>query len=121
MSKRPSSTKLRREVFETHKWTDPVSGRIMMTCYICGFPLDPVRERWHAEHPTPHANGGTEVLPAHEDCHRPKTARDIKNIAKGRRTRDRHFGIKRSSGSFRKPPPGYKYDWSARRYVKEEP
>lgn len=119
MSKRASSTKTRRECFDANKRVDE-NGRIYLVCWLCGGRIDPAREKWDAEHPTPYANGGTEVLPAHEGCHDPKTARDISEIAKGKRVRDRHFGIKRSSGSFRKAPPGFKYDWSARRYVKEE-
>lgn len=119
MNKRPSSTKLRRQCFDANKKVDE-AGHIYMVCHLCGNRIDPVRDRWEAEHPTPHANGGEEVLPAHESCHHPKTARDLHEIARGKRQADRHFGVKQSSGSFRKPPPGYKYDWSSRRYVKEE-
>jgi hypothetical protein len=60
--------------------------------------IDPVRERWDAEHTSPHANGGTDVRPAHVACHRIKTStQDVPAIAKGKRVRDRHFGITQSA------------------------
>lgn len=98
MNPRPSSTKVRRECFDREKWTDLVTGRIMLTCHICGMSIDPVRERWDAEHTSPHANGGTDVRPAHVACHRIKTStQDVPAIAKGKRVRDRHFGITQSA------------------------
>lgn len=100
MSKRPSSTALRRQVFDACKYPDPVTGRIMMTCHLCSLPIDPAREKWDAEHVIPFANGGTEIRPAHTACHKPKTARDASEIAKGKRIRDYHFGIKRRGSSF---------------------
>lgn len=99
MSRRPSSTKARRDCFDANKWAD-AAGKIWLTCHLCGQPIDPVRQTWEAEHPTPHANGGIEVLPAHTSCHRPKTARDVSSIAKGKRVSDFHFGIKRRGSSF---------------------
>lgn len=100
MSKRPSSsTKDRREVFDRCKRVD-ANGKVWLDCYLCGLPIDPVREKWECEHPTPRANGGTVTFPAHPACHKPKTARDISTIAKGVRIRDRHFNIKQSSSSF---------------------
>lgn len=119
MAARPSSTKVRRECFDANKRVDE-TGRIYLVCHICGGMIDPIRDRWEAEHPTPHANGGVKTLPAHEACHDEKTPRDISEIAKGKRVADRHFGIRRSSGSFRKAPPGFKYDWRSRRLVKED-
>jgi 5-methylcytosine-specific restriction protein A len=95
--KRPSSTRVRRECFEANKWTDE-TGHIWLTCHLCGGRLNPATERWDAEHPTPHANGGTKVLPAHVSCHKEKTGNDVSEIAKGKRQYDRHFGIDRPSG-----------------------
>lgn len=97
MSGRLSSTKTRRECFDRCKRVDE-AGNIWLDCHLCGLPINPTKERWEAEHPTPHANGGVETLPAHPACHKPKTARDITEIAKGKRIRDRHFNIKQSSG-----------------------
>ena len=103
MSPRPSSTKTRRECFDRCKWTDPVTGRIMLTCHICGLPLDPARTKWEAEHVKRRALNGDDspanILPAHEEgCHEEKTKADIRDNAKGKRVSDRHYNIKQSSG-----------------------
>ena len=122
--KRASSTKVRRECFDKHKWIGPVTGRVMLTCHICSGSIDPARDKWEAEHVVRRvlkpSDAPEDVLPAHAACHDIKTRIDNSETAKGKRVADRHYGIKRSSGSFRKAPPGFKYDWSARRYVKEE-
>lgn len=96
--KRPSSTKLRREVFDANKKTDE-TGRIYMDCHICGGRISPGAQRWDAEHVVPWANGGKTVLPAHESCHAVKTARDVSEIAKGKRVSERHWGIRQASGA----------------------
>lgn len=121
MSPRPNSTKVRRECFDAHKWTHPVTGRIMLTCHICKGRIDPARDRWEAEHQTRRIlsedDSAANVLPAHVDCHKPKTAQDISENAKGKRVRDKHFNIRRKSG-FRRAPEGYEYSWKAKRYVR---
>lgn len=121
MSARPNSTKVRRECFDRNKFTDPVSGRVLMTCYLCGLPIDPIRQKWDAEHVVRRVlsndDGPGNVLPAHVECHKPKTADDIREHSKGVRTRDKHFGIVRKQG-FRKVPEGYAYSWKAGRVVK---
>jgi 5-methylcytosine-specific restriction protein A len=96
--KRPSSTKLRREVFDANRKTDE-TGRVYMECHICHGRIWPGAERWDAEHVIPHANGGKEVLPAHEKCHAVKTRNDVSEIAKGKRVSERHFGIKQAGGA----------------------
>jgi hypothetical protein len=98
MSKRPSSTKLRREVFDANKQTDE-TGRVYLECHICHGRIWPGVEAWDAEHVVPHANGGTEVLPAHVACHREKTKVDVSDMARGRRSNERHFGIRQHGGS----------------------
>lgn len=106
--KRPSSAKSRRECFEAHKQKD-ITGRIFLICHICNWPIDPVREPWEAEHVTPHAFGGKEIMPAHEKCHKHKTSTvDVPAIAKSKRNSDRHFGIKRKGwgGKFKKKMNG---------------
>lgn len=50
-------------------------------------------------------------------CHAPKTKGDVARIAKAVRQSYRDKGIKGPS-SFRKPPPGYGYDWKRGRYTK---
>src|SRR5215469_9682469 len=70
-----SSTKARRECFERNRWTDPLTGRIMMTCHICQGRIDPARERWEAEHVrrrslnTEDRDEPCNILPTHESCH----------------------------------------------------
>ena len=95
MTRRQNSTVVRRKCFDEHKRTDKVTGRIVLDCYLCGCTLDPGRDTWEAEHPTPHAWDGEEVLPVCVPCHRTKTKKDVKAIAKGKRVRDRNMGIKR--------------------------
>lgn len=118
-----NSVKIRRACFDAHSWADPLSGRIMLTCWICQGPIDPVRQKWEAEHSVRRSVGGSDdpsnVLPAHTECHAPKTRLDNITTAKGKRIRDKHFGIVRKQG-FRKVPPGYVFDWKAKRYVKAE-
>src|SRR5262245_61133143 len=120
--KRPSSTRLRRECFDRHKRVDE-AGRIYLVCYLCGYRIDPAREKWEAEHTLRRSLGlegrddPENILPAHTACHKPKTKRDIKENSKGVRVRDKHFGIERPQG-FRRPAD-LKYDWKRRRYVRE--
>jgi len=51
-------------------------------------------------------------------CHKPKTAKDQGDIAKVKRIERKRLGI-RPRSTFRKPPPGVKYDWKLGRHVKE--
>lgn len=117
--RRPSSTKVRRECFDENKYQCPLSKRWKMTCHICQGPIDVIKDgpdSWEAEHVIPFANGGGKVLPAHTDCHRTKTSKDVREIAKGKRASGKHFGIDRKRSKFRKPA-GAKFDWSQGRYV----
>lgn len=102
MSKRPSSTKLRRECFEAHRFADPQTGRWLLTCHLCKLPFNPAVVKWDAEHVVRRIlsedDSTANVLPAHYECHKPKTARDVAENAKGKRVSDRHFNIKQSSG-----------------------
>lgn len=117
MSPRPNSTKTRRECVEQNRYTDPVSGRVMMDCYLCGVAIDLAlsttknsQHSWEAEHTSPHFFGGEDVKPAHTSCHKTKTAKDQGDIAKSKRIQDKRYGIVRKQG-FRKPPEGYVRDW----------
>lgn len=118
---RRSSTRVRREVFERCKWTDASTGRTMLTCHICGLPIDPAREPWEAEHVIRRALTNSDdpagILPAHPtDCHSEKTRTDNRDNNKGRRVRDRHFNIKQSRGL--RKPKDVKFDWGCGRYVR---
>jgi 5-methylcytosine-specific restriction protein A len=88
-------------------------------CHICDLKIS---GKWDVEHKIPLALGGlddeTNMAPAHRACHAPKTAEDVANIARAKRRKAKHLGIRKRS-SFPKPPPGYKYDWGQRRLVKE--
>jgi 5-methylcytosine-specific restriction endonuclease McrA len=117
--KRPSSAKARRECFESNRCVDH-AGHIFLVCHLCGARIDPARDKWDADHTTPHAFGGTDLKPAHERCHRHKTSKtDVPAIAKSKRVSDRHFGIKRPKG-FRKTE-GVSFDWSTGRYERRKP
>ena len=106
--KRPSSVKARRECFEANRLRDKLG--VYMICHICGGRIDPVRQKWEAEHVIPHYFGGEELKPAHENpCHRRKThEEDRPAIQKSKNTADSHFGIKRKGwgGKYRKKLDG---------------
>jgi 5-methylcytosine-specific restriction protein A len=91
-------------------------------CILCDHKIDGVREAWTVEHPIALGLGGPDTDenagPAHERCRREKDKIDVPAIAKAKRMKMRHLGIKKRS-SFPKPPPGYRYDWGQRRLVKE--
>jgi len=90
-------------------------------CYLCDHCIH-VGEKWDVEHIVPLALGGaddvTNMAPAHKACHAPKTAADFGRIAKAKRMKARHIGIRKRS-SFPKPPPGMRFNWKQRRYVRE--
>lgn len=104
-----NSTRARRICFDTHKLYDP-ADHVYMMCRCgremrpdCGQRIDPVRDRWRADHGIrPWAEGGEDspenLFPVLERCDREvKAPEDSAAIAKGKRIRDRHYGIKRSS------------------------
>ena len=100
------STATRRKCFDFHKWIHPVTGRTVLTCHICEGLIQPsLGEDWEAEHVIRRvlkkSDAPVDVWPAHPDCHKPKTARDISEHRKGERTSDKHFGIRRPKRSMR--------------------
>lgn len=113
-----NSVRDRRICFDSHKFE--VCGRVMLRCHICGGNIDPVKEKWHADHVIRHAEGGTaeDTMPAHPACHQEKTKDDVSTIAHGKRMSDRHYGIKKPKGWYR--PAGAKFDWSSGRYRKSD-
>lgn len=119
-----NSTKARRICFEAHKIES--DGFIFLRCHVCKHELDPVREKWRADHIRRHAEGGEDtaenLYPICMDCDGGvggKAADDTIQVAKGKRNRDKHFGIKQKTG-FRKPPPGMKYDWKRGGYRRDD-
>lgn len=88
MTRRRISATERQVIFE----------RAAGLCHICGYAIDPVRDRYEIEHVIARALGGDEakgsdnLQPAHTACHRAKTSRDVGSIAKAKRVRYRHTG-----------------------------
>ncbi len=86
-------------------------------CHICGLKI---QGKWEVEHVIPLALGGADeernMAPAHQHCHAPKTAADVASIAKAKRQKANHIGIKKPS-SFPKTPPGSRWDWKMGRRV----
>jgi len=111
-TKRRSMTPARRlRIFEEHKGV----------CVLCLNKIDGVREPWTIEHLICLGLGGadedTNCGPAHETGRRDKDKLDVKAIAKAKRNKQRHLGIRKPS-SFPKPS-GMKFNWSKGRYEKE--
>lgn len=77
-------------------------------CWHCGVKIDGVHEAWTIEHIRALGLSGEDedknCAPAHEHCRRVKDKDDIARIAKAKRVKARHIGI-------RKPPtlqgPGF--------------
>ena len=94
MTRRSWTPRRRLALFDAHK------GR----CHICGEKIDGTRERWDVEHLVPIALGGDDdegnAAPAHERCHKIKTATDKAQIAKANRVRAKHNGARHSNRSF---------------------
>jgi len=93
-----NSTKARKICFDTHAVCR--KGRFYMVCHLCKREFDVEIATWEAEHVVPWALGGKDdasnLAPVHWECHKPKTAEDVKIISKGRRVYAKRLGIKRS-------------------------
>lgn len=90
MARRRISAKERLAIFEGAEGV----------CHWCRLKIDGGRERWDVDHVIPldmdGEDGGANLQPIHEACHRFKTAsHDAPAIAKSRRMRERAAGIKR--------------------------
>lgn len=89
--RRPLSPRQRLEMWERHKGV----------CCICTFKIDGIREPWIDEHIIPLAMGGSNDPenrgPAHVSCAKVKTSADLRNVAKAKRVKQRHLGIKKPS------------------------
>ena len=96
--RRPMSATRQLRIWEAHK------GR----CYLCGRKIV-AGEAWEVEHMRALGLGGTDTddncAPAHKACHASKTRDDAARIAKAKRQKARHLGIKTRKG---RPMPGTK-------------
>jgi 5-methylcytosine-specific restriction enzyme A len=91
LSKRPTwSAKDRAEIFRDN-------GGV---CHICTRKIAP-GEAWEVEHPKARGLGGSDkkadMRPAHVDCHKPKTANDIRIMRKADRQMKKGLGLKKPS------------------------
>lgn len=83
---------------------------IYMICHICRtrLSLTPPAIPFHADHIRRHAEGGEDtpenLWPICLPCHKEKSAKDTTEVAKGKRYRDKHYGIRQSKN----PMPGSK-------------
>lgn len=93
-----NSTRTRRKCFEFWRSSD---NKMICQNPACCVVIDPVQDRWEADHEVVREHGGSDdppnVRPLCLHCHKEKTAKDAGRIAKARRQRDQNFGIKRSS------------------------
>ncbi|MGV1913822.1 HNH endonuclease [Agrobacterium vitis] len=91
--RRPMTPARRLRIWEAH------GGK----CCLCGQQIDGAREPWIIEHLTCLGLGGADedknCGPAHEACRRDKDKLDVQAIAKAKRVKQRHLGIKAA-----KPP-----------------
>lgn len=85
------STSRRLRIWEAH-------GGI---CCLCQTKIDGVREGWTVEHLRALGLGGEDddknCAPAHERCRRQKDKVDVKAIAKAKRVKSKHLGLKPKS------------------------
>lgn len=69
-------------------------------CHICSQRIQ-VGEKWEVEHVIPLAlggeDGGTNLKPAHVDCHKGKSKSDAARKAKADRMRVNHLGARKPS------------------------
>lgn len=103
MGARRNSTRARRICFDAHKRQDAMG--IHLICHHCKGRIDVVRRPndWRADHIKRFAEGGEDtpenLWPICLNCDGGaggKAAKDTKEVAKGKRVRDKTFGIKKS-------------------------
>lgn len=103
--RRAMSPQRRLRIFEDHKGI----------CVLCKSKIDGVHEKWTVEHLRALGLGGADddgnCGPAHENCRRDKDKDDVARIAKAKRAKVKHLGIKpkkqaiRSAGFPKSPKP----------------
>lgn len=86
--RKPMTPARRLRIFEDHKGV----------CVLCLNKIDGVREPWTIEHLICLGLGGKDedanCAPAHETCRRDKDKLDVAAIAKAKRVKQRHIGLK---------------------------
>jgi len=89
-------------------------------CYLSGRKITPA-DVWDCDHIRALANGGenreSNLAPVLRDKHREKTKVDVAEKSTTYQKRSKHLGIRTKRG-FRKPPEGYKFNWSSGRMEK---
>ena len=69
-------------------------------CVLCGLKIDGTKGKWTIEHIRALGLGGEDTDencgPAHEDCRRKKDKQDVANIARAKRRKAKHLGIRQS-------------------------
>lgn len=97
-TKRKAMTPARRlRIWEAHKGI----------CCLCTMPIDGAREPWIIEHLVCLGLGAKDedanCAPAHEACRRDKDKLDVAAIAKAKRNKQRHLGIKAPKRPIKSP------------------
>jgi len=109
------SAKCRRIVVDAHAIKNP-AGRRLLQCHVCGGWIDVLKEpkRWRADHIRRYAEGGADtadnLFAICIECDGGvdgKAADDTREVAKGKRVRDSHDGIRKSRRPMRKAPEGW--------------
>lgn len=107
--RKPMSPLRRLKIFEDRKGV----------CCLCEQKIK-AGDTWTIEHMRALGLGGEDddsnCAPAHEACRRIKDKADVASIAKAKRIKAKHFGIRKRS-SFPKPPAGTHWDWRRQRRV----
>lgn len=100
-----NSTKARRICFRAHSELD-ADGKRYMLCHICAKRIDPARDEWRADHIRRWSEGGTDTAgnlwPICIPCDEWKAPKDTREVAKGKRAEEKHYGVKRPA----RPMPG---------------
>lgn len=72
-------------------------------CHLCGVKIDGVRQAWQVEHVIPWAltrdDSDANRQPAHVNCHKVKTAKDVDDIARAKRREQSYMGARRGPKS----------------------
>lgn len=96
--RKPMTPARRLRIFEAH------GGK----CCLCDNKIDGVREPWTIEHLIALGLGGADedrnCAPAHEACRRDKDKLDVRAIAKAKRVKQRHLGIKAPKQTIKSAP-----------------
>jgi len=86
--RRPMTPARRLRIWEAHRGV----------CFLCSQPINGAREPWIIEHLVCLGLGAADedknCAPAHETCRRDKDKLDVAAIAKAKRVKQRHLGIK---------------------------